>query len=100
MDQYMPLVNDLPKDQKEEALRKLPEKIEKFREDIKTGREFYKENKKDCDAEAFAVLDVNGDGQLQLNEVVQALQVGTEQHKKLCDALRVRPPMGSIMSGN
>eukprot|EP00747_Dinoflagellata_sp_TGD_P186543 gnl/TRDRNA2_/TRDRNA2_43617_c0_seq1.p1 gnl/TRDRNA2_/TRDRNA2_43617_c0~~gnl/TRDRNA2_/TRDRNA2_43617_c0_seq1.p1 ORF type:complete len:261 (+),score=73.98 gnl/TRDRNA2_/TRDRNA2_43617_c0_seq1:168-950(+) len=46
----------------------------------------YQENKAARDKDAFAVIDVNGDGQLQKEEVIEGLVPGTERNKKFIAA--------------
>ena len=61
--------------------------MNKIKKEIEAQCEEYLQDKEARNKKAFAVIDVNGDGKLQEQEVVDALTPGHDKHFELREAL-------------
>jgi len=71
----------------EDNKKRLEEQVNKIKKEIEAQCEEYLQNKEARNKKAFAVIDVNGDGKLQEQEVVDALTPGHAKNIDLREAL-------------
>ena len=67
--------------------KELEEQVNKIKKAQEAQFEEYLQDKEARNKKAFAVLDVNGDGKLQEQEVVDALTLGHDKYWELHEAL-------------
>merc|ERR1712129_36054 len=73
-----------------EMKKAMQETVDLHKASTAAAVEVYKSNKAECDARAFAIVDTSGDGTLQREEFLEALQFGTEKNALLMEALGIQ----------
>lgn len=107
------LVAMLPPEQMEEQIETIKaEVLDSMKKDAEQKVERYRKNKDEHDAAAFKLIDLNGDGRLQLEEFLAFFEPSTDKNNELMNALgymsnmemmfskRVRSGAGLIPSAN
>merc|ERR1719326_1341402 len=84
---------EMDKKVKEAVEAKYLPKIEEMMQKVHAVVESYKQNPEEVNKKVFAILDVSGDGTLQLDEVLAALNPTGDIQKKMFEALGISEAM-------
>merc|ERR1719410_2290383 len=84
LDEMSPEEREAAKPQVEEQIN---EALQELKAEVQQQEDAYKADKAAYDAAALKVLDTNGDGTIQLDEFLRALEPGTELNNQLHIAL-------------
>merc|ERR1712185_619763 len=91
MDMGKQMMGDMPEDQKkamdEQVKAQVAEAVKEVHAQVEKMSNEYKANKAAKDAEAFKVCDKDGNGTLELNEVIEILMPETEKNVAFQKAL-------------